>query len=98
MKYLAALLVAYAQHAQAQTQEEKDKYPRFATEMDYYGYLWEAFEITTEDKYILTTFHITGTVEAGPITPTKESIMTQHGHLNDGTSWINAYPQRGGPQ
>ena len=60
MKYTALLLVACAKHALAQTQDEKDKYPRFAVEMDLYGYTWEAFEVTTDDDFILTTFHITG--------------------------------------
>lgn len=36
-------------------------YPRFAYAMDIHaGYEWEAMEVTTEDDYILTTFHIKG--------------------------------------
>ena len=40
----------------------KANYPEFAYEMDYYsgGYKWEPHEVTTEDGYILTVFHITG--------------------------------------
>ena len=30
--------------------------------MDGFGYSWEPFEVTTDDGYILTTFHITGKV------------------------------------
>ena len=74
MKYTAPLLVACSQQAFAQTQDIKDKYARFATEMDLYGYTWEAHEVTTDDDYILTTFHITGKTDK-PYTPTKESIL-----------------------
>jgi len=58
--------------------------------MDLYGYTWESFEVTTEDSYILTTFHITGKVDK-PYTPTKESILVQHGFLQDAASWIHSY-------
>ena len=47
MKYAAAALVGCATQAYAQTQEMSDKYPRWAAEMDHYGYTWEAFEVTT---------------------------------------------------
>ena len=59
--------------------------------MDHYGYLWEAFEVTTEDKYILTTFHITGTQAAGPIEPWMATVLIQHGHMMDGASWFYDY-------
>jgi len=59
--------------------------------MDYYKYTWEAFEVTTEDKYILTTFHITGTQADGMFTPTKEAILLQHGNLEDASTWISHY-------
>ena len=35
-------------------------YPRFQAEMDKHGYDWEAKTVTTEDDYILTTFHVLG--------------------------------------
>ena len=35
-------------------------YPRFADLMDQWGYDWEAYKVTTDDHYILTTFHILG--------------------------------------
>lgn len=59
--------------------------------MDLYGYTWEAFEVTTEDDYILTTFHITGTQAEGNINPTKEAILVQHGLMQDAASWIHDY-------
>ena len=59
--------------------------------MDHYNYTWEAFEITTEDDYIVTTFHITGTRDGGLFNPTKESILVQHGNMMDAASWINDY-------
>jgi hypothetical protein len=37
-----------------------EPYLRFANVMGYWGYHWEAKEVTTEDGYILTNFHIVG--------------------------------------
>ena len=67
MLQLGKLLPAFAWDSLTATQETK--YPRFATEMDHYKYTWEAFEVTTDDDYILTTFHITGTQDGGAFTP-----------------------------
>ena len=47
------------------------EYPRFAAEMDKFGYEWEAFKVHTDDQYILTTFHITG--KAGMTRDSSES-------------------------
>ena len=43
--------------------------------MDKHGYTWEAFDVTTEDNYQLTLFHITGTKEHGEFTPTKDPVL-----------------------
>ena len=43
--------------------------------MTAYNYTWEAHEITTEDGYILTTFHITGTTKSGKFNPDKGSVL-----------------------
>ena len=59
--------------------------------MEKWGYTWEAFEVTTEDGYILTTFRITGTTDSGIFTPNKGSVLIQHGALMDAASWISAY-------
>ena len=45
------------------------------------GYTWEAVEVTTDDGYILTTFHITGTIASGKFNPDKGSVLVQHGNL-----------------
>ena len=49
--------------------------------MERYKYTWEAHEVTTEDGYILTTFHITGKTEDGPFKSDKGAILVQHGNL-----------------
>ena len=36
------------------------QYPRFADLMTKHGYDWEPMTVTTDDDYILTTFHILG--------------------------------------
>ena len=59
--------------------------------MEKWGYTWEAFDVTTKDGYILTTFHITGTVEGGPFKPDKSTVLIQHGALQDAASWIDQY-------
>ena len=61
--------------------------------MDTAGYTWEAFDVTTEDDYILTVFHITGTSEGGMFTPTKEPVLIQHGLKMDAASWIHDYSE-----
>ena len=43
--------------------------------MAVYGYTWEAMTVTTEDDYILTTFHVTGTTADGPFTPTLPPVL-----------------------
>ena len=40
-----------------------------------YGYTWEAVKVKTEDGFILTTFHVTGSVETGPFTPTMPPVL-----------------------
>ena len=37
-----------------------ESYPRFEALMDKFGYEWEAIKVTTEDDYILSTFHVLG--------------------------------------
>ena len=70
-----AFVIGLTAIVEAQTPEEIAKYPRWATEMDLQGYTWESFEVTTEDNYILSEFHITGTKEGGKFTPTKEPVL-----------------------
>ena len=42
--------------------------------MDSYGYTWEAHNVETDDGYLLTTFHITGT-KSGTFKPNKGSVL-----------------------
>ena len=39
---------------------KESEYPDFAKLMDKWGYDWEAFKVHTEDRYIISTFHILG--------------------------------------
>ena len=66
------------------------EYKRFADLMDYYGYTWEALKVTTEDGFILTTFHVTGNKD-GLFTPTMPPVIIQHGDTSDGASWLGSY-------
>ena len=58
--------------------------------MDYYDYSWEPVKVTTEDGYILTTFHVTGNSD-GPFTPTMPPVLIMHGDSSDGANWLNGY-------
>ena len=51
-----------------------EEYKRFADIMNSYGYTWEAIKVTTEDGYILTTFHVTGNSQ-GLFTPTMPPVI-----------------------
>ena len=61
-------------------------YQRFSDIMDQWGYDWQAHKVHTEDKYILTTFHILSKQQA-----TKGTVLVQHGNYQDGTSWLDYF-------
>ena len=61
----AGMSSAYFIYAQAiNSQDPAQDYEYFAENMAAWGYTWEAFEVTTTDGYILTTFHVTGYVDS----------------------------------
>ena len=64
--------------------------------MDAWGYDWEAFTVTTDDSYILTTFHLTGnknkTVKPDP---SLNPVLLMHGQGCDATSWVWFDPDEG---
>ena len=71
--------------------EQYDMYPRFTDMMAKWGYDWEAIRVTTDDDYILSTFHILGkTGEARPTT-SEGSVLIQHGDYEDGTSMMSEF-------
>ena len=72
--------------------DQSDDYPRFATLMDNYQFDWEPVKVTTEDGFILTTFHLTGNKD-GPFKPTLPPVLIMHGALGDGASWISDYTE-----
>ena len=81
---------AMVSQAFAQTEEEMIKYPEFTRFMHHWGYEWEAFTLTTDDEYKLTTFHITAKkgqkVEPDPA---LNPVMLMHGLGCDATSWVD---------
>jgi len=68
----------------------KKEYKRFADLMKKYGFDWEPVKVTTDDGYILTTFHVTGNKD-GPFTPTLPPVFIMHGAAGDGATWIDDY-------
>ncbi len=75
----------------AQTDAEKLAYPDYTVEFDKWGYTWEPIKLHTEDGYTLTMFHITGTVDNGPIDITKNAVILQHGMGGSANGWIVNY-------
>ena len=67
------------------------KYPEYAKFMKHWGYKWEAFEITTDDDYVLTTFRITEPRKGDPVVPDPmlNPVMLMHGLGCDATSWVD---------
>ena len=78
--------------ATAQAQAEVD-YPRFGDIMTQYGYDWEAYTVTTDDDYILSTFHILGKTgeERTTASDSKGSVLVQHGDGLDAAAWLGAF-------
>ena len=85
--FIATLGVFTASLCHAQTQKQKNAYPRFAAAMESYAdlYQWEPVEFTTEDNYRLTSFMVTRVGdEQMPLPP----IIVQHGNGWDAASWL----------
>lgn len=57
--------------------------------MDQFGYTWEPFTITTEDGYLLTTFHILENINKS-VTKNESymPVMVMHGQQCDSCSWL----------
>ena len=86
----ANFLNEFASAEAAMQEYNSSQYPRFADVMNKFGYDWEPMTVTTDDDYILTTFHILG--KSGEARDgSKGTVLIQHGDLEDGTSWINNY-------
>ena len=47
--------------------------------------------MTTEDGFILTLFHLTGTTATGDFNPSRGSVLLQHGATMDAATWIAGY-------
>lgn len=98
MKYLLGAATALIAAVVA-AQEEFDnpdgkKYHEFARYMHHWGYKWEAFTVTTEDQYLLTTFRITEN-KAHKVEPDESlnPVMLMHGLACDATSWLYDWDQ-----
>ena len=70
--------------------EKANDYSRFGDLMDKYGFDWEPVKVTTDDGFILTTFHLTGNKD-GPFKPTMPPVVIMHGAAGDGATWIDDY-------
>ena len=65
------------------------EYEPWNSYMSTYGYEYEAFEVTTEDGYIETLFHITGKTSFESIEPTSDvPVLIINGWGTDASSWF----------
>ena len=87
---LSIILASTATLAQAQSEADWKKYNEFAVGMAYWGYTWEAHELTTDDGFILTTFHVTGKRDQSvpERDETLNPIVLMHGQACDATAWV----------
>ena len=75
--------------ADSSSTQDNIKYSEFALLMGTAGYSWEAFTMTTEDNYILTTFHITGKIGHDiQQDPSLNPVLLMPGQGTDSTSAI----------
>ena len=74
------------------------KYSTFYEAMNHYKYNWEAVEVTTEDGYLDTMFHITRKTGYEWFKPTRPEIpvLIMHGAFADGTSSLQIYKEEFG--
>ena len=85
-KALAICAAALFASTQAQTQEEIEAYPEFATNFAKWDITWETIPVHTDDGYTLTMWHITGTTD-GPFGITKPAVLFQHGMGGSAEVW-----------
>ena len=85
------LLSFAAALVQAQTPEDIEMYPDYAEEFAKgpgNGVTWEPIKIKNDLGYTLTMFHITGTVDNGPFTVTKNAVIMQHALGSTAINWL----------
>ena len=70
-------------------------YPRFALEMEKWGYEWEAHQVQTMDNYLLTTFHVLSPHAETNTAEPKNTVLCQHGAWMDAANWLSTF--RGKP-
>lgn len=78
--------------AASATAAKSDDYSRFADLMSKYGFDWEPIKVTTDDGFILTTFHLLGNSK-GAFKPTMPPVVLMHGAGGDGATWIDDYKE-----
>lgn len=92
-KSYITLAIAAVTAAEVSTQNlevpQDEEYQVFSDAMDLWGYGWEAFKVTTDDGFILTTFHITEKFNYTiPRDPTLAPVMMMQGYLCDATAFV----------
>ena len=80
--------IAAAEQPSVSWQDRQD-YPDFARDMDFWGYTWDAHKIRTDDGFILTTFHVTGKIGHEIETDhSRAPVVVMHGLACDAETWV----------
>ena len=86
---LASAMAYHAKKLDLTDAEKATKYPDYDGDMQRLGYTYDAFEVTTDDGYILTTFHVTSNKnKVVKPDPSLNPVMLMHGLGCDSTMWI----------
>lgn len=79
--------------ARAAIPGQADQYPYMNEAMVVLGsdYTWQAYEVVTNDRYILTMFRITGDANGNKIEGqgSRGPLLMQHGFMTDSISWFH---------
>ena len=59
--------------------------------MNKHGYDWEAFKVTTEDRYVLATYHVIGQSGKEKAAKNRGTVLIQHGNYQDGAFWMKTF-------
>ena len=84
----AALAVA----AFAQSDEVKQKYSNFATQMAVYNYEWEPFEVHTDDGFTLTLMHVKNKIgQESSVNPDLNPMLFVPAMGSNPDTWLSAF-------
>ena len=95
-RFIAAAALAVVS-ANAQGEQERMQYERWANAMDKEGYSWEPYTVETKDGWYLTLFRITGRTDGRAEHDGRHHapVLITHGLSMDAVSWAEVVGEDG---